>query len=483
MKTVALLLLSLALVSGAPIGYSIVKAGSYTVIGSYGNSTLYAIETLPPNAYASGNAYLLDLHGTRFEQGEAFGVLQGKASEENYDFLIHTLLKNPSVVGKVEQDALETLIDHQWNNWLSRQLPNRFIEELNGFAQGCVQALGTQEKAFCDNAMGRVQVLANLPGDINDVEYILLDEHNLPNREYKRIEALLGKDLRLFIRSLNWSLAQCSMFGVWGSRTEDGALFSGRNLDWNENTGINKNKLVTVFHPPEAGLFAHTTIGFSGLYGALCGMSEAGLTTHEANLESNLDSFRGFPWLLRLRFIMEGASNLAEAIALWKASNNTVGFNHMIGSAVHYTLSCTPLIHSSLTPSSHTTPLPHLSYTLSYPLLIPSSHTTPLLHSYPTLLAYCIQTDKSAIVMETNSHYTGFFKSMDPIEVNAKIPNLNGSIVTGAPLPESVFRSNHGFDPEIVAHYMWNGTREWTIVCCRWVNYLVIPQVMIQHDC
>ena len=32
----------------------------------------------------------------------------------------------------------------------------------------------------------------------------------------------------------------CSMFGVWGSRSEGKKLFTGRNLDWNQNTGINK---------------------------------------------------------------------------------------------------------------------------------------------------------------------------------------------------------------------------------------------------
>lgn len=30
---------------------------------------------------------------------------------------------------------------------------------------------------------------------------------------------------------------QCSMFAVWGSRTANGQLFSGRNLDWNKDTG------------------------------------------------------------------------------------------------------------------------------------------------------------------------------------------------------------------------------------------------------
>lgn len=75
------------------------------------------------------------------------------------------------------------------------------------------------------------------------------------------------------------------MFGVWGSRTVDGSLLSARNLDWNKDTGIQKSKLVTVFHPP--GKYAHATLGFVGLYGALAGMSAKGVTVHEANLESN----------------------------------------------------------------------------------------------------------------------------------------------------------------------------------------------------
>lgn len=33
---------------------------------------------------------------------------------------------------------------------------------------------------------------------------------------------------------------------------------------------------------------------------------------HEANLESNDITFRGFPWVLRLRHVMSHASNLDE---------------------------------------------------------------------------------------------------------------------------------------------------------------------------
>jgi hypothetical protein len=78
--------------------------------------------------------------------------------------------------------------------------------------------------------------------------------------------------------------------------------------------------------------FAHATVGFVGLYGALTGMNAKGLTVSEANLESDDISFNGFPWVLRLRYIMSYASNLQDALGLWKSTNSTVGFNHGIGS-------------------------------------------------------------------------------------------------------------------------------------------------------
>ena len=42
---------------------------------------------------------------------------------------------------------------------------------------------------------------------------------------------------------------------------------------------------------------------------------------------------QGFPWTLRLRNVMEVATDIASAQALWLAANNTCGFNHAVGSA------------------------------------------------------------------------------------------------------------------------------------------------------
>ena len=182
---------------------------------------------------------------------------------------------------------------------------------------------------------------------------------------------------------------QCSNFGVWGDRTLNGELYTGRNLDWLKGTGISDYKLITINHPADG--HAHASFGFAGLWGSITGLSDHGLSVHEANLESNDISFSGFPWLLRLRHIMAYSEDLQTAMALWKESNNTVGFNHGVGSAA----------------------------------------------------------DNKMILMETMAHNTAYFSDMDPRESSSPI---------GKPRSNAVYRTNHGYDPYTIAHYMWNNT-------------------------
>lgn len=306
-------MLLLALVQTAILPGHVAEVESFEVLGTSGSSSLYAIHLAPDVEYSSGPVELLDLHGSRREQGNAFGVLGGKATKENYDALIGSLIDTKTAAGLLEKAALEAILDWQWHSFLSKELSRtNLAEELEGFAEGCATALPLASH-FCKHAAGRMQVLANLPGDLSDVIYVLLAElhghASVLHAAAKALRAAAGHraaaapgaaadDLavvRTFLSRVRWPLAQCSMFAVWGSRVDGGGLLSGRNLDWNHNTGINKHKLVTVYHPPEPGRHAHATFGFGGLIGALAGISEAGLTTHEANLESNKDTFKGFP--------------------------------------------------------------------------------------------------------------------------------------------------------------------------------------------
>jgi len=378
--------IALALIASAicvPVGYQVTEATGYTVINTSQKSTLYQVETAVQNPY-NWPIYLADLHGSRYAMGYDYGIFFGGSINALY----WKFLKN--IIGTTWSDeALELIIgpalDWQWDTYLSAELPQEYKEEIAGIAAGGA-SIGVQD---LDKYFSRVVVLANLPGDPQDLIYIFIKEWNsglyeeIAAKRKKNIEPILGM--------------QCSMFGIWGSRTINGDLFSARNLDWNKDTGIAQYKVVTVFHPEDGG-FVHATVGFAPLWGALTGMSSKGITVHEANLEEDQITFGGFPWVLRLRYVMENAANLAEAYLLWEHTNNTVGFNHMIGSGA----------------------------------------------------------DAKSMVEETMSGYTAYFLDDDPREAAATF-NQSGTLVQlGFPLKEAVYRTNHGYDPKIRENYEWN---------------------------
>jgi hypothetical protein len=337
-----------------------------------------------------------------------------------------------SALAPLLKDALWAFTDWQWREYLSVQVPTSFMQEISGFGAGAALA-GSSDGAA---VLGRATTLANFPGSITDLVYVLADEFGItydpiareegnPLQAAAASDALravaaaiaahpVGARMSLALRSaksvsqshaesplhwllsLEWPLMQCSMMGMWGSRTTTGRIFSGRNLDWLSNSGINRAKYVVVWRPP--GGIAHATVGFAGLQGALTGMSAAGLTVHEANLEEKQESFRGFPWMLRLRWIMAQARNLTAAKSMWAASNNTVGFNHAVASAV----------------------------------------------------------DRNMYVMETEARYTAYFEANDPREAAAMYNTSAGLVQAGFPLTEALWRTNHGYDPKIRQDFLWS---------------------------
>ena len=140
---------------------------------------------------------------------------------------------------------------------------------------------------------------------------------------------------------------------------------------------------------------------------------------HEANLESNDITFRGFPWILRLRHIMANAKNLSEAISLFQSTDSTVGFNHAVGSAI----------------------------------------------------------DKKLQVLETMMGSQAVFSDNDPREISGYEVNKYGNI--GVPRPEAVYRTNHGYDPYTVEHYMWNNTGAFDYSIDR---YLLFPEMFDEYS-
>jgi len=62
-------------------------------------------------------------------------------------------------------------------------------------------------------------------------------------------------------------------------------------------------------------------------------MSSSGITVSEMNLDNSRVTFDGTPFPLRLRAVLEGATDLGTALGVWRETNNTNSFNFLIGSA------------------------------------------------------------------------------------------------------------------------------------------------------
>jgi len=352
---------------------------------------------------------LIDLTApSSFDQGYDMGFLLGAASIENYDAVVTYLLGDEWWVPPVAK-AMNKFLDWQWDNYLSKEVPAEYLDEIKGLTAGGKAA---RVKGDVGLTASRVTVIANFPGSLENLKYIFQDEKAHPPSNETAATSLDMVEVQGMLHKMQtkWKGLSCSMFGVWGSRTEGGRLFTGRNLDWLADMGISKYKLVTVFHPPNG--HAHATVGWAGIWGAITGMSSQGLSVHEANLESNSISFRGFPWVLRLRHVMAYASNINEALSVWNATTNTVGFNHGVGSAA----------------------------------------------------------DGTAVLMETMFGNTAVFGANDPREQDLVYKDQQ----IAAPRTEAVYRTNHGYDPVTVEHYMWNNTGAYDNSIER---YLMFPEI------
>lgn len=86
-----------------------------------------------------------------------------------------------------------------------------------------------------DKYVTRALTIANFPGDVSsNIEWLLLGELTGQISLTQERKQLLEKIRKIdFSRFTN---KQCSFFSVWGSRTQNGELYTMRNLDWAANT-------------------------------------------------------------------------------------------------------------------------------------------------------------------------------------------------------------------------------------------------------
>lgn len=133
----------------------------------------------------------------------------------------------------------------------------------------------------------------------------------------------------------------CSSFVLLGSRTADGRLIHGRNLDYHfRNTPLDDgggvarllHKWTVLFSIRPTGRAAFLSVGWPGMAGAQTSINEHGLAL------GNLTSYAGqvtplaVPTGFIYRQMAEGASTLREASAILRAARRTMGNNLMVSS-------------------------------------------------------------------------------------------------------------------------------------------------------
>jgi hypothetical protein len=385
------LLLALSCDAVSFVPFEVVAPTGFKLLRRSANSSLFEVQ-LPTTTRVQYTdlPMVLSLSGSRKQVGYDYAALLHVEASETIGMFLSSL-----GLTATEQSLLTAFLDFTWDTLLEPHVDQKFLDELAGMDSFTVPA-GVTPTGVVSR---RFFALANMPADPQNIISMLENdlEDGLPQWLKDTINTIIKWLERIVFKS-------CDAFSAWGPRTVGGDLFSSRNLDYNSDTGINKHKLVVVYSLP--GVQKYASLGFTFGMGALAGISTQGVTVSEMNLDNSVVTFKGPPFPLRLRKVLEEASSLQQALAVWNATQNTNSFNFLIASAA----------------------------------------------------------DKKAVALETIRGFTQVYADNSPIEAAATVDcsgnsadakacpkwtTQTGTVHIGSPIPNAVWRSNHAFSPRV----------------------------------
>ena len=194
--------------------------------------------------------------------------------------------------------------------------------KLLGYPKDCLKLFGLQSTWASLLAVSRL-MLPNFPENYkaemqSAVKAAGVDE-----------EAVLAGNTMFDIKKM----FNCSTLYLGPERTQSGQPMVGRNLDFPTLGYLQDFTLVTVYHPEGKRAFA--SVGFPGAMGCLSGMNESGLTlavleVYESKDDSLSFDFRGTPYALCFRRMLEECDTIDEAVKLLRSMKRTTLLNLMI---------------------------------------------------------------------------------------------------------------------------------------------------------
>lgn len=297
------------------------NASAFTLLATDAPSGSSLWRVTSSYTWSLGAPLLLDLRGSRTQQGAAYAALVGAEARAHVASLFDTLVPNAT-----RQTLLRSFLDWQWV-FLAPHVPAEYLSEAEGLAAASPPLW-----------VGLRQLLALAVGPADgDNWQRVIDDERASGAACPFDAAQLAEVIEILSHLGGRATPRCDMFAVWGPRTVGGNLLASRNLDWVVDSGVSRAKLITVYHPPEAGRSAYATVGFAGFVGAIAGMSARGVSVTQSNLDNSLVTMRGVMWPFRMRHILETATTVADARAVYASGplSATAGTaNHVVSAQV-----------------------------------------------------------------------------------------------------------------------------------------------------
>lgn len=129
----------------------------------------------------------------------------------------------------------------------------------------------------------------------------------------------------------NLNLVACTAFSMWGDKTADGDLLTGRNFDFYLGEKFAENKIVEFVRPEKGVPFA--MISWGGMTGVVSGMNLEGLSVVINAAESDIPEQSATPVTLVAREILQYAKDIDSALKIAKNREIFVSQNFFISSA------------------------------------------------------------------------------------------------------------------------------------------------------
>ncbi len=119
----------------------------------------------------------------------------------------------------------------------------------------------------------------------------------------------------------------CSGFALMGRATKHGVLYHGRILDYLTGMGLDKNAVVIVSRPDYG--YAWVNVGYAGFIGSVTAMNEKQIAIGELGGRHS-KKWNGMPMAELVRYVMEHAATLEQAVAIMRRAPRTCEYYYVI---------------------------------------------------------------------------------------------------------------------------------------------------------